>query len=75
MIRFVLPRTAVASLEVFDISGRLVRTLATGARAAGSQAVRWDGTDGGGRPVGAGVYLLRLETMGARLERRVIRIR
>jgi flagellar hook capping protein FlgD/List-Bact-rpt repeat protein len=75
MIRFVLPRTAVASLEVFDISGRLVRTLATGARPAGSQAVRWDGADSGGRRVGAGVYLLRLETMGARLERRVIRLR
>jgi hypothetical protein len=58
------PAGAVGSLRVYDIGGRLVRTLARGPIRAGIQEVAWDGrTDGGGR-AGSGVYLCRLEWAG-----------
>ena len=54
-------RTAV-SLSVYDLSGRLVRTLVDGPRAAGHYSVEWDGSDSSGKQVASGVYLYRLDT-------------
>jgi len=49
-------------LGVYDVMGRLVRELVGGVRqGAGRYRVVWDGRDGDGREVSAGVYLLRLE--------------
>lgn len=67
-LTFALPTAGGVSLDVFDASGRLVRTLVHGERAAGTQTVAWDGRDAGGRLVAAGVYLARLEA-GGRMER------
>ncbi len=61
---FVLPRAAAARLDVYDVRGGRVRTLADGAHAPGTHRVAWDGRDEGGRPVGPGVYLVRLESAG-----------
>jgi hypothetical protein len=46
-------------LEVIDLAGRLVRTLANGNRQAGSYVVRWEGEDDTGRMLPDGVYFLR----------------
>jgi hypothetical protein len=46
-------------LDVVDVLGRVVRTVRLDADAA---EVAWDGADVAGRPVAAGVYLLRLST-------------
>jgi len=49
-------------LTVFDVSGRVVRTLVAGQQLAGGRHdVTWDGLSEAGRPVSAGVYLYRLE--------------
>ncbi len=47
-------------LAVYDASGRRVRTLVSGSLPAGLQSATWDGRDGSGRPVSAGIYFLRL---------------
>ena len=73
-IRFDLPRAAEVRLRVFDPSGRLVRTLASGTQPAGRRTVSWDGLDDRGRRLGAGVYLVRLETEGFRAEHRAVLI-
>jgi hypothetical protein len=59
-IRFVLSSgDAAPVLRLYDASGRLVRSFP--ARfAPGLNEVVWDGTDDGGRPLPAGVYLSRL---------------
>jgi hypothetical protein len=60
-IRFELPETTPVSLDIFEVSGRLVRRLAGGdALAAGRYAVSWDGRNQRGEPVASGVYLVRL---------------
>jgi len=62
-IAFSVPEAmpAYVSLEVFDLRGRMVRTLVEGEREAGSYAVFWDGTDNAGRKVPSGVYFYRIQ--------------
>jgi len=49
---------------MYDLSGRLVRTLIDGPQRPGSHAARRDGTDDRGRRVASGVYFSRLEAAG-----------
>ncbi|UCG43508.1 MAG: T9SS type A sorting domain-containing protein, partial [candidate division WOR-3 bacterium] len=60
-----LPVHGRALVVIYDNSGRVVKTLASGAHEAGMHVVDWDGTDEYGRRLPAGVYLVRLETRGA----------
>ncbi|MBD3334522.1 MAG: M6 family metalloprotease domain-containing protein, partial [Candidatus Eisenbacteria bacterium] len=65
-------------LDLFDLSGRLVRSLARGvAPAAGvRQTVVWDGRTAAGQPSPAGLYFARLEIDGAEVAaRKIIHIR
>jgi len=60
-IAFELPHAASVRLAAFDIAGRRVRLLAHGATPAGMHQVSWDGRDDDGRPLGPGVYMVRLQ--------------
>jgi hypothetical protein len=76
VVRFVLPESAASTLRVFDLRGRLVRTLEDGvARTEGEHAVRWDGRDRFGAPVAAGVYVVELRAGPLRDSRRVTVVR
>jgi hypothetical protein len=59
-VRYGLPGAANVNLGVFDLSGKLVRTLVESRTAPGWHELRWDGNDAAGRRVAAGVYFLRL---------------
>jgi hypothetical protein len=63
-VRFELARSAQARVRVYDVSGRLVRTLVDGPRPAGMQSVVWDGRDDAGQPAASGVYLVRMAADG-----------
>jgi hypothetical protein len=51
-------------IAVYDVSGRLVRTLVNGAAAPGTRGAVWDGRDEGGTPVASGVYFCRMTAPG-----------
>ena len=53
-------------LRVYDIAGKLVRTLANRALTAGIHTEYWDGRDGAGNRVASGIYFYRLK-MGQRV--------
>lgn len=74
-IRFDTPAELRVRLTVFDLAGRRVATLVDGRVGAGSHVARWAGTDAGGRPLGAGVYLYRLEAGGFSTTRRLMLLR
>ena len=59
-------------LTIFDVNGRMVRTLVDGSEGAGDHAARWNGRDDRGREVSPGVYSYRLEGAGARESGKVI---
>jgi aminopeptidase N len=61
-----LPTRAAARVEVYDASGRLVRTLTSGEFTAGRHPLTWDRRDASGRSVAAGVYVVRLTAVAER---------
>jgi hypothetical protein len=68
---FSLAEAASATLSIFDLSGRLVTTIASEAQAAGPRRVVWDLRSRTGRRVGAGMYFARLNAGRHQLIRRV----
>ena len=61
-IAFDLPRAEVVRLTVFDISGRLIRSLVNGSTyVAGRHQVEWNGRDEAGQRAASGVYFYRIE--------------
>jgi flagellar hook assembly protein FlgD len=43
-------------IQIFDVAGRTVRTLADADESAGHRSVVWDGSGDDGTPVGRGIY-------------------
>lgn len=71
-VAFTLPVAGPVRLDVHDASGRRVRTLAEGEHAAGRHAFTWDGRDGAGRALSAGLYFVRMEAVGRTQSRKVV---
>jgi hypothetical protein len=63
-ITFRLAEAGRAELRIFDVSGRLVRTLVDGPVTAGAHEVKWNGMTDSGRNAASGVYFIRLEAPG-----------
>ena len=59
-ISFSLKEPANVSIEIYNVQGKLVRTLVNEERTAGNYTVIWDGRDSGGRNVASGVYYYRM---------------
>lgn len=63
-IEFEMSEAGFVELRVYDITGRIARTLVSESRAAGSYVVPWDGRDDDGRLVASGIYLYQLQVNG-----------
>jgi hypothetical protein len=70
-----LAREAPVTIGVYDLAGRLVRQLASGTLPGGTHTARWDGADFTGRPVAAGVYVVRLQAPGVNDSRHLALVR
>ncbi len=63
------------TLNVYDIRGRMVRTLDRGMKGAGTYSVFWDGTDNNGRQVSSGVYFYRFVSSKYNATRKMIMLK
>jgi len=68
-IEYEMPKADRIELQIYDLSGRVVRTLVEGQQAAGIHRVNWDGRDDESRPVPAGKYYYQIR-MGDRVDSR-----
>lgn len=72
-IRFSLATAGPVRLDILDHAGRRLRRLLAGDwRAAGAQAVVWDGRDEQGRALASGVYLARLASAGQQRSQKLV---
>lgn len=74
-LHFTLPRSMPIRLTVYDVNGRSVRELVSGARPAGDQTIAWDLRDGGGQAVDPGLYFARLDTGGRAITVKFVTLR
>ena len=74
-IKFAVPTAGHVSLTVYDLAGRLVRTLIDGDLTAANHAVVWDGRNTSGRQVASGTYYYRLTTTGFDQTRKMMLIK
>lgn len=65
-IKYTLYQTQSVNLSIYDIRGRLVRTLVNELETAGSRSVEWDGTDHTGNALPSGVYFYCLKNSSQR---------
>jgi len=73
-LELALDRAAPVEISILDLAGRRVRTLSPGWLAAGRRTVVWDGRDGRGARVPAGIYFVQARWPGFEGTRRVVRI-
>lgn len=61
-IRYELPAAGKVEVTIYDVRGRMLRRVFSGAQLAGYQSVRWDGRLDSGDTAGSGVYFSRVVT-------------
>jgi len=63
------------TLQIYDVAGRVVRTLVDGFEGEGEKRTVWNGRDDRGRPVASGVYFYRLTAPGFSKARKMVLLR
>jgi len=71
-IKYQLPAESPVKINVYNISGQLVRTLVDAKQLPGYYNIAWNGRDNSGRPVSAGVYFYRLNAGDINLTKKMV---
>ena len=61
-VRFDMPALSRVSIKVYNLQGKLIRTLLDAEKAAGSHQVTWDGTTESGEALTSGIYFIQMKT-------------
>ncbi len=72
LIEFALPLASEVSLEIYNILGQHVRTLANGYTPGGYLSVNWDGLDQNGMELSSGTYIYRLQAADITLTKKMV---
>ena len=60
-LRYDLPENGLVNITVYDMIGRMVKTLVNGSQTAGFKSVQWNATNDRNEPVSAGLYLYTIQ--------------
>ncbi|MBN1425893.1 VCBS repeat-containing protein [Candidatus Fermentibacteria bacterium] len=59
-LRYAVPDMGEVRVEIYDLDGRLLKTLTSGPQSVGVHTVVWDGADAQGRGVASGLYFAHM---------------
>ena len=62
-IRYGIPQDAMVKIAIYDIIGRKIKVLVNDYQSAGFRSVKWNGTNGFGDPVSAGMYIYTIQVV------------
>jgi hypothetical protein len=75
-VRFDVSARSAVRLKIFDVNGRLIRTLIDGAEYGnGRWDKEWDGRNDGGKTVQSGIYICVFEAGGQRMSSKLVLLR
>ena len=60
-LRYDLPKDGMVNITIYDIMGRVVKTLVNGSQTAGFKSIQWNSTNNRNEPVSAGLYLYTIQ--------------
>ena len=55
------PNDGLVNITIYDMMGRIVKTLVNGSQTAGFKSVQWNATNDKNEPVSAGLYLYTIQ--------------
>ena len=59
-LRYTMPEKEIVNISVYDMRGKLVKTLVNSFQSSGKKTVHWNGTDSRDNTVRAAVYLYKI---------------
>ena len=71
-IRYDLPKDELVTITIYDVTGRMIKSLVNMIQAAGYRSVRWDATNHLGEPVSAGMYIYMIQSGEFRQTKKMI---
>lgn len=74
-LRYQLLRCSQVRITVYDPLGRKANILIDEPRSPGSHTLAWDGVDGSGNPLPAGVYFIHFEAEGFSQTERLVKLK
>jgi len=60
-LRYDLPENSLVTITIYDMMGRIVKTLVNSSQTAGFKSIRWSGNNDRNEPVSAGLYLYTIQ--------------
>ena len=60
-LRYDLPEDGLVNITIYDMMGRVVKTLVNSSQTAGFKSVQWNATNNRNEPVSAGLYLYTIQ--------------
>jgi hypothetical protein len=60
-LRYDLPENALVNITIYDMMGRVIKTLVNGSQTAGYKTIQWNATNDKNRSVSAGLFLYTIE--------------
>ncbi len=72
ILRFSIPETAPIHINIYDVTGRLIRHLADGVYTEGIHSIRWNGKDDSNNAVPTGIYFSNISFNGRNKTMRMI---
>ena len=60
-LRYDLPEDGLVNITIYDMMGRIVKTLVNSPQTAGYKSIRWNATNDRNEPVSAGLYLYTIQ--------------
>jgi hypothetical protein len=70
-VEYVLPASGHVTMRVYDTNGVLVRAIVNETQSQGAHRVNWNGRNDAGVRVASGVYLLRIQSAGHAVTRKI----
>ena len=74
-LAFDVAQAGNVTIQVYDVSGRLVATLLDSHKEIGSHRVEWNGKNTSGSLVPSGMYFYRMKTAGFEVTKKMILVR
>ena len=71
-LSYSLPSDELVNITIFDIMGRVVKTLTNDSQNAGFRSIQWNATNNRNEPVSAGLYLYTIEAGDFRQTKKMV---